>query len=455
MDPIFLSRLQFSLTSMFHYLYPPLSIGLGLMLVIIEGIYLKTKNPLYKEMAKFWAGVFSLTFALGVATGLVQVFGFGTNWAGYSRYVGDVFGSALGAEGVFAFFLESGFLGIMLFGWNRVSAKMHYFATCMVALGAHFSSIWIVVANSWMQTPAGNTVVGEGSHAKAVITDFWQMVFNPSFLDRISHVVLGCWLAGSFLVLSISAYYYLRKKHLAFAKESLRIGLVISSVILVLQLASGHSSARGVAFHQPEKLAAMEGLYQTQSNAPLSIIGWIDTETQTLKGLKIPSALSYFIYGEADRTVTGLDSVPIDERPPVQIVYQSFHIMIWMWCLMALTVLLGFIFWKTDTLLHSKWTLRVMIASVAFPQIANQVGWVTAEVGRQPWIVYKLLRTSDGISRNLVGAEVAWSITMLFLIYTLLAVLFFYLLDRKIKHGPVAEEAKAFEAAEVYRKPTI
>ena len=180
MDVVFLSRIQYAFTSMFHYIYPPLSIGLGLMLVIMEGIYMKTKKPVFKEMSKFWAGVFSLTFALGVATGLVQVFGFGTNWAAYSRYVGDVFGSALGAEGVFAFFLEAGFLGVMLFGWTRVSPAMHYFSTCMVALGAHFSAIWIVVANSWMQTPAGFKIVGTGSEARAVVTDFWQMVFNPS-----------------------------------------------------------------------------------------------------------------------------------------------------------------------------------------------------------------------------------------------------------------------------------
>src|SRR6185437_2595464 len=199
MDVVFLSRIQFALTSMFHYIYPPLSIGLGLVLVIMEGIYLKTKNPLYKQMAKFWVKVFALTFALGVATGLVQLFGFGTNWARYSRYVGDVFGSALGAEGIFAFFLESGFLGIMLFGWEGVSAKVHYLSPCLVALGAHFSAIWIVITNSWMQTPAGYKLVGERLEAKAVATDFWAMALNPSAMDRLTHVIFGCWLTGVFL----------------------------------------------------------------------------------------------------------------------------------------------------------------------------------------------------------------------------------------------------------------
>jgi cytochrome d ubiquinol oxidase subunit I len=451
MDPVFLSRLQFALTSMFHYIYPPLSIGLGLMLVVIEGIYLKTKNPLYQQMAKFWTKIFALTFALGVATGLVQVFGFGTNWASYSRFVGDVFGSALGAEGVFAFFLESGFLGLMLFGWNRVSARMHYFSTWMVCLGAHFSAIWIVVANSWMQTPVGYKIIGEGSNARAVVTDFWQMVFNPSFLDRITHVVLGCWLAGSFLVVSISAYYFLKKKHISFARESLRIALVVSSLVLFFQLASGDSTARGVAFHQPSKLAAMEGIYETKSHAPVSLFGWVDTKNQTVHGPKIPSLLSFLIYGNRDTPVTGLNEIPQDERPPVQVVYQSYHVMIWMWGLMACTSLVGFFYWKKKSLIHAKWTLRAMVISVIFPQIANQAGWITAEVGRQPWIVYKVMRTVDGVSKSLVGGEVAWSISMLFCIYMLLMFLFLYLLDRKIKHGPDLSGDDVLEEAAVYR----
>ncbi len=451
MDAVFLSRMQFALTSMFHYIYPPLSIGLGLMLVIIEGIYIKTKLPLYKEMAKFWAGVFSLTFALGVATGLVQVFGFGTNWASYSRFVGDVFGSALGAEGIFAFFLESGFLGLMLFGWNRVSAKMHYFATCMVALGAHFSAIWIVAANSWMQTPAGYKVVGEGANAKAVVTDFWQMVFNPSFTDRITHVVLGCWLSGIFLVLSVSAYYYLKQKHLPFARACMKIGLIVASLVLILQLISADDTSRGVAENQPAKLAAMEGVYKTQPHAPISAIGWVDKENQTVHGIKIPSLLSFLIYRDAGAVVTGLDQIPQDEWPNVQIVFQSFHVMIYMWTFMALVTIAGIYFWRRKKLDKAKWTLRALILSVVFPLIANQVGWLTAEAGRQPWVVYKLMRTVDGASKSVVAAQVAWSITMLTLIYLLLLVLFLYLLDRKIKNGPGQDQTYGPEAAEIYR----
>lgn len=452
MDAVILSRIQFSLTSMFHYIYPPLSIGLGLMLVIIEGMYIKTKKNIYKEMAKFWTSVFALTFALGVATGLVQLFGFGTNWASYSRYVGDVFGSALGAEGIFAFFLESGFLGLVLFGWNRVSAKMHYFSTCMLALGAHFSALWIVAANSWMQTPTGFKIVGEGAQARAIVTDFFAMVFNPSFLDRITHVLLGCWLAGTFLVLSISSYYILKNKHVDFAKKSMKIGMTVASIVLFLQLLSGHSTAQGVAVNQPTKLAAMEGLYHSEKYAPLSLFGWVDAKNETVHGLKIPALLSILAHNKPSALVEGLNETPPNERPPVQLVYQSYHIMILMWGLMAITTILTWVALRKKRLHKSKWTLKILTLSVLFPMIANQVGWVTAEVGRQPWIVYKLLKTVDGVSKSIVASQVAWSLAMLFLIYTLLLILFLYLLDRKIKHGPTSSIS---EQSEIYRNPLI
>src|SRR3954451_1340354 len=226
-DHVFLlSRIQFALTIMFHYLFPPLSIGLGVLMVFMEGSYLRTGDSHYHAMTKFWSRVFAVNFAMGVATGLVMEFQFGTNWAAFSRYVGDVFGSALAAEGIFAFFLESGFLAVLVFGWDRVSKKMHFFATVMVALGSIFSSIWIVVANSWMHTPAGFDVQG----GRAVITDFWAMVFNPSSMDRLAHVVLGAFIQGAFFVMSIAAYYVLRGRHLEFAKRSFTIALVFGAV---------------------------------------------------------------------------------------------------------------------------------------------------------------------------------------------------------------------------------
>lgn len=436
MDVVTLSRAQFALTSMFHYIYPPLSIGLGLFLVIIEGIYIKTKNPIYLEMTKFWAKIFALTFALGVATGLVQLFGFGTNWGHYSHFVGDVFGSALGAEGIFAFFLEAGFLGIMLFGWQKVSAKMHYFSTICVAAGAHFSAVWIVVANSWMQTPAGFEIQGTGPEARAVVTDFWQMVFNPSSVDRLVHVILGCWLSGIFLVISIVAFYFLKKKHLDFARITMKIALILAAVVLVLQFISADSTASGVAKNQPSKLAAMEGIYKTEKYSPMSIIGWVDEANQTVRGLKIPGLLSFFVHRDFETPVIGLDEIPADEQPPIQVVFQAYHMMIYMWGLMVLGAGAGLYLMRKKKLENAKWVLRFLVISVTFPQIANQVGWMTAEIGRQPWIVWKLLRTTHGVSPGIVAGQVVASLIMLSVIYCGLLAVFLFLLDQKIKHGP-------------------
>ena len=440
MDVVMLSRIQFALTSGFHYIYPPLSIGIGLMLVLFEGIYMKTKNPLYKKITKFWVKIFALTFALGVATGLVQLFGFGTNWARYSRFVGDVFGSALGAEGVFAFFLEAGFLGVMLFGWDKVSSRMHYFATICVAAGAHFSAVWIVIANSWMQTPAGYTITGEGLQAKAVVTDFWAMISNPSSVDRLIHVILGCWLAGIFFILSVSAYYLLKKKHLEFSKVTMKLGLWAAAIVLALQLWSADSTARGVAVNQPSKLAAMEGVYKTEEAAPLTLIGWVDEKTQTTKGIKVPGLLSFLVHRDFKTPVVGLDQIPTDERPPIGIVFQSFHIMIAMWGLMAFVTAAALYLGKKRKLDKSKWVLWGLILSVGFPQIGNQVGWMTAEIGRQPWVVYGLLRTTQGVSPTIVSSQVVMSIIMFIVIYVLLFALFIFLLNHKIQHGPEDEE---------------
>lgn len=439
MDAVFLSRIQFALTSMFHYIYPPLSVGLGILLVVMEGMYMKTKNPLYKQITKFWINIFALTFALGVATGLVQLFGFGTNWAQYSKFVGDVFGSALGAEGVFAFFLEAGFLGILLFGWEKVKPRIHYLSTILVCLGAHFSAVWIVVANSWMQTPTGYKIVGEGLQRRAVVTDFWEMMFNPSSIDRVVHVILGCWLSGIFLVLSVSAYYYLKKKHMAFSKTCMKIGLIAAAITLTLQLISADSTSRGVAKHQPSKLAAMEGIYKTEESSPMTLFGWVNEKEEKVTGVSIPGLLSFFVHRDFKTPVTGLDQIPKGDRPPVNIVFQSYHMMVLMWGLMVIATCLATYFLRKNKLQKAKMTLFFLVSSVLFPQIANQVGWMTAEIGRQPWIVYGLLRTTEGVSRNINASQVFGSIMMFICIYILLFILFIYLLNKKIKHGPEEE----------------
>lgn len=436
MDVVLLSRIQFALTIGFHFLFPPISIGLGLILVIMEGMYIKTGKPQYRAMTQFWMKIFALVFALGVATGLVQVFAFGNNWARFSKFVGDVFGSALAAEGIFAFFLESGFLGLMLFGWDRIGKKMHYFSTICVCLGAHFSAVWIIVANSWMQTPAGYSIVGEGEHAHAHVTNFWQMVFNHSTLDRLSHVIIACWITGAFLVLSVSAYYYLRKRHLEFARVTMKIGLIVASVSLVLQLISSDFTARGVAKNQPEKLAAIEGVYKTQEHTPMTLIGYVDKENETVKGLKAPSLLSWLVYRNGTTAVTGLDQFAKEDRPNTPVVFQTYHLMIYLWVAMVILVVAGIFFWNRKTLEKAKWTLRGLMIAVVFPHLANEAGWFTAEMGRQPWIVYHVLRTSQGVSGSIHPGYVIGSIIMFIVIYSLLFCLFLFLLNRKIKHGP-------------------
>ncbi|MEJ5262392.1 MAG: cytochrome ubiquinol oxidase subunit I [Ignavibacterium sp.] len=440
MDVEILSRLQFAITIAFHYIYPPLSIGLGVFMVITEGMYLKTKDKFYEQMTKFWVKVFALTFAIGVATGIVMEFEFGTNWATYSRFVGDVFGSALAAEGIFAFFLESGFLAVLVFGWDKVGPRMHFFSTLMVALGSMFSAIWIVVANSWMQTPAGYHIVGEGINARAEITDFWAMVLNPSSVDRLLHTISGCWLAGAFLVISVAAFYLLKDKHIRFAKSSIKIALVMALIASLFQLYTGHQSAVGVAKNQPAKLAAMEAVFDDQTNAPLYLFGWVNEDKQEVKfGIAIPSMLSYLIGWDANTKVTGLNSFPEDERPPVNIVFQAYHLMVAIgFMLIALSVLGVFLWWK-GTLFKHRWLLWIFVFSVLLPQIANQVGWITAEVGRQPWIVYGLMKTSEGLSKAVQAGQVWYSLIMFTLIYIGLFILFIYLLNNKIQHGP--EEA--------------
>ncbi len=437
MDVFLLSRLQFAFTIAFHYIFPPLSIGLGVLLVIMEARYLKTKDKLYLEMTKFWSRIFGLIFALGVASGIVMEFQFGTNWSIYSRYVGDVFGSALAAEGIFAFFLESGFLAILLFGWNRVKPRTHFLATCMVALGAHFSAVWIIVANSWQQTPAGHHIVGFGDTLRAEIVDFWQVVFNPSSLHRLSHTLAGAWQAGAFLVLSVAAFYLLRKKHVDFSKASVRIALPVAVIASLLQLLTGHASASGVAQNQPAKLAAFEGHYPDSAPADMYLFGWVNEKEERVQlGIKIPGMLSWMVHGDHRAPVTGLQAFPPEDRPPVNLVFQTYHLMVILGMGLIGLSLLALVLQFRKKLYDQRWLLWIFVFAVLGPQAANQLGWASAEVGRQPWIVQNLLRTSDAFSPNVSGGELLFSLVMFFIVYALLLALFIYLLNDKIQHGP-------------------
>jgi len=438
MDVEILARIQFAFTIAFHYIYPPLSIGLGLLLVIYEGMYLKTGNKIYEQATRFWIKIFALIFGIGVATGIIMEFEFGTNWATYSKYVGDIFGSALAAEGIFAFALESGFLGILIFGWNRVGPKIHFFSTLMVFLGSLFSAIWIVVANSWQQTPAGFQIAGEGLNARAEITDFWAMVFNPSSVDRLLHVWVGCFLAGAFLVLSVNAWYILKNKHLEIAKPTFKIALVIATIFSLTQLFLGHRSADGVSKNQPAKLAAFEGHYDSSAKADLFILGYVNHETQKASGIKVPGGLSFLLFGNFTEPVKGLNHFPPEDRPKqVNAIFQFYHLMVAIGVSLILLSLTGCFFWLRKKLFDRKWLLWIFVFSVLLPQIANQAGWFAAEMGRQPWVVYGLLRTSDALSKSVTANQVLFSLILFTVIYALLLVLFLYLLNKKIQHGPV------------------
>jgi cytochrome d ubiquinol oxidase subunit I len=461
-DVVFLSRLQFALTIMFHYIFPPLTIGLSLVVVYLLGMRLKTKQAIYDTAARFWTRVFGINFAIGVATGIVMEFQFGTNWAIYSRYVGDVFGSALAAEGIFAFFLESGFLAVLLFGWDRVSPRFHFFSALMVCLGSIFSSVWITVANSWQQTPAGFVLrehtVGERTFLRAEITDFWAMVFNPSSVHRLVHVWFGAFILGAFFVMSIAAWYLLKGRHLDFARRSFTGALVLGTLFSLAQAVSGDLQAVNVAEHQPAKLAAFEGIYETpaQGGTALYLWGWPDDEAGRVRwGVGVPGLLSWLVHRDAGTPVAGLDRLEAGwGRPPVWISFQSYHLMVAIGALfISLTVYASWLRWR-GRLFDKRWLLWVFVVAVLPAFAANQLGWVAAEVGRQPWIVYPTLAdgqpvggllTADAVSEVVRADQVLGSILMFGLLYSLLFVLWLWVLNHKIQAGPAPAGAEPDE----------
>jgi cytochrome d ubiquinol oxidase subunit I len=488
MDVVLLSRLQFAFTIMFHYLFPPLAIGMGIVLVYLEAMHLRTGEPIYETAARFWTKIFALNFAVGVASGIVMEFQFGTNWAVYSRFVGDVFGSALAAEGIFAFFLESGFLAVLVFGWERVGPRMHFFSTLMVSLGSIFSSIWIVVANSWQQTPAGYHLVevarGGAGLLRAEITDFWALVFNPSTVQRLLHVWLGSFIVGAFFIMSISAWYLLRRKHEDFARRSFGGALLLGTLASLGALVSGHFQSRAVYRHQPAKLAAFEGQFTTE-RGDLTLFGLPDeAQGRTRYEVAIPGGLSFLLFEDFHSPVLGLDRVRPDDRPPVLVPFASYHVMVGLGvAFIALTLLASALRWR-GTLCEMRWLLWVFVFAVVGAVAANELGWVAAEVGRQPWIVqppvvrgpdgaaaldadgyvrYQTatveqanggrrevlagLRTADAVSEVVTGPQVLGSIVLFGFIYFLLGALWIVVLDHKIRAGP--EPASAARAADL------
>jgi cytochrome d ubiquinol oxidase subunit I len=453
LDAETLSRVQFALTASFHFIFPPLSMGLGAMLVILGLIYVRTKDPKWRRLSFFWVKVYGLIFALGVATGVVQEFEFGMNWADYSRFVGNVFGSLLAAEGVFAFFLEGGFLGLMLFGGNRLGPRLWLFSTFMVVFGAHFSALWIIMANSWMQTPAGYTIVSDPAPTRAVMTDFWQVVNTPSFIPRLMHVFMASWEVGAALMLSVSSWYILKKRHIELAKSNLKVALPAFILFATVNVAIfGANQAVEVTQNQPLKLASMEGLYQSESCARMYLVGWVDEATQTTTGISIPCLLSFLAYQNIHATVAGIDSFAPAPTPPINLLFQVYHYMIMVGSALAGLGLLGglWFLWKRR-LYRSRFVLSLMVLTVFMAESTITAGWWTAEVGRQPWVVYNVLPTAQGVSPVLGTNDVIISLGMFVLLYSLLLVLFLYLLNKKIQDGP--EELEDVETVAVESLP--
>jgi cytochrome d ubiquinol oxidase subunit I len=436
MDAIALARLQFALTASFHFIFPSITIGLGLIVASLEVARWRTGNDVWDRAARFWTKIFALTFVVGVATGIVMEFQFGTNWARYSVFVGDIFGSPLAAEAILAFFLESTFLGLLLFGRDRISSGLRATAAGIVAFGAAMSGFWIIVANSWMQTPAGYEIQGD----KAVLTDFFAALTNPSVLPRFTHTIFSSWALAGFIVMAVSAWYVRKGRAGDVSRLTLRVGLIVAIIGTLAVLGTGDMSSRQVAETQPAKFAAMQGLYSTTSAAPLVI--WSLPPAQdpgsAVEGpaIQITHLLSFLTFGSFQAAITGLDAFPPADWPPVAATFLTYHNMVLLGTLMALVLLSGAYLWWRRNLERSPRWLTVTTWAFVLPFLAIQLGWATAEIGRQPWIVYGLMRTSDGTSTVVSAPDIVFSILLFTTIYVLLASLWLFLVRREVVRGP-------------------
>ena len=460
LDPVLLGRIQFTLTAVYHFIFVPLSIGIGLIMAIFETKAFRSGSEKDAAAARFWVKLFTVTFAVGVATGITMEFSFGTNWADYSRFVGDIFGAPLAAEALLAFFLESVFLGVLLFGRGRVGKKFYLASAWLVWFGSCLSALWILIANSWMQTPAGAELAADGS--RAVITDFLAAAFNPSTLPRYGHTVTALLVMGAFVAMAIGGYYLLKKRHQDFAMKAVKIGSIVGIVATCGLLVFAHSSAVEVAEEQPTKLAMMEGMYDSEV-PPLYAFGWVDEESQeVLSPIAIPGGTSFLATGTWDTEYMGLNELaeteqyadlPVEDLP-VNLVFQSYHLMVMLFGLILITVVLALIFQRGGKLKDKRWLQRLLFVSPLFPFFAIVTGWVTAEIGRQPWVVYPStsgpegvsLLTSDAISQSVSSVEVLVTIVLFTLIYLFIFVAYVRIVAHFIKKGPDDGEAVALAA---------
>ena len=434
MDAVFLSRIQFAVTTMFHILFPVLTIGLALYLVVVESLWLIKKQEIYYRMYRFWVKIFAINFGIGVVSGVVLEFEFGTNFSHFSQRVGNVFSPLLGFEVLTAFFLEGGFLGIMLFGWERVRRSIHFLATCLVSFGAILSAFWILAANSWMQTPAGYKLV----NGKFMVTDFSAAIFNSSLFARMGHMTLASFETSAFVVAGISAYYLLKGRYVDIFRRSLGIALVMAALFAPLQVYQGDVSGRQVFHHQPAKLAAMEAHWETniKGGAPFAVIALPDMEAENnLLSVDVPDGLSLLVTHSFEGRVRGLKEFPKRDRPNVFILFWTFRLMVAIGFVLLLIMVWAAVLWRQGRLFSHRTFLRTLLVLHPLGFFATELGWVTNEVGRQPWLVYNLMRTSEGVSPIPAG-NVIWSLSLFLVIFIVVGTSYFYYILKALKTGP-------------------
>jgi cytochrome bd ubiquinol oxidase subunit I len=432
---LLLSRIQFGITIFYHFLFVPLTIGLVILVAAMETQHARTLNPQYRKMADFWGKLFAINMVLGIVTGITMEFQFGTNWSEYSKYMGDIFGSPLAIEALVAFFLESTFMGIWLFGRNKLSAKMRAFCFWMVAIGTNLSAVWIITANGFMQNPVGYEIV----NGRAEITDFWAVVSNPYAWNIFFHTVIGCYIVGAFFVMAISAYHLLRKNEVAFFKKSFKYGLIMAAFAATVTPFIGHQSGVNAAKVQPAKGAAMEAVWETTDELGFSIVSIpIPGEERNFELFTIPKLGSFFYTNSFDGEVTGLKDIPEEERPNVPIVFWSFRLMVALGIFFLITTWYGVYVYRKNKLENSTRYLKVVMWSVLLPYLAINAGWMVAEVGRQPWTVYGLMKTQDAVS-PLSASQIYFSLVGLVLFYTILLIADVYLMIKFAKKGPSSQ----------------
>ena len=431
MDAVVLSRLQFAVASFFHFLFVPLTLGLSILVAIMETQYVRTGDQEYKQMAQFWGKLFVINFALGVVTGITLEFQFGTNWSRYSKYVGDIFGSLLAIEATVAFFLESTFIGIWIFGWKRLSPKAHAVCIWLVAAASNISAYWILVANSWMQHPVGYVI----RNGRAELADFWAIVTQPYAVLMFLHVLSGAYVVAGFFVIGVSAYHLLRRQGLGFFKRSFKIGVTFAVIFAVAQLVMGDFHGKEMIKAQPSKAAAAEAVWETTKGAPMYLFAIPDeaNERNSVEILGIPKLLSWVALGDKNGVYKGLKEFPKEDRPPVAVTFWSFRLMVALGFLLALISIIAWL--KRNRPEDSPGLLRLLLLSIPLPYLANELGWTVTEMGRQPWIVYGMMKTTDAASR-LGGSQVALSLTAFVVVYSLLGIACFYLIFKYARKGP-------------------